>query len=244
MTQNSIHTELQEIEKNLASLKTEDQLRWLANYAPGAVTLSTSFSEEDQILTHQIFEQGLDIAVFTLDTGRLFPETYSTWSATLERYQKPITAYYPNDAALQNFVGSNGPNAFYDSVALRQQCCQIRKVEPLKRALAGKKIWITGIRAAHSPNRTDMHWIEWDEGNQLIKVHPLFNWAQEQVKSYINSNVIPYNPLHDRGFVSIGCAPCTRAIKPGEDFRAGRWWWEDASKKECGLHVHASVSNA
>lgn len=211
-------------------------LSLLAADYPGQVTFSSSFSFEDQVITHGILSQQLPISIFTLDTGRLFAETYSVWSSTNDRYKTNVKAYYPNQEALQEFVEVNGPNAFYASVENRKACCHIRKVEPLKRALAGQKIWITGLRAEHSAARHDLQQVEWDEGNQVIKYHPILHWTTEQVSEYIRKYNIPYNPLHDRGFVSIGCAPCTRAIKPGEDFRAGRWWWEDADKKECGLH--------
>jgi phosphoadenosine phosphosulfate reductase len=222
----------------LLSTNPVETLQAIALAYPGKVTFSTSFSWEDQLITHLIFSHNIDIKVFTLDTGRMFPETYSTWSATLEKYGGPITAYYPDAKALQNFVADKGPNSFYESVDNRKSCCYIRKVEPLQRAVAGNKVWITGIRAEHSPNRTDMEQLEWDGTNNITKYHPLLNWTTEEVKAFIHENHIPYNPLHDKGFVSIGCAPCTRAIRPGDDFRAGRWWWEDAGKKECGLHVH------
>ncbi len=218
-----------------------ENLRRIAEAFAGRAVFSSSFSWEDQIITHIIFTEALDIEVFTLDTGRLFPETYSTWSRTLEKYGRPIHAYYPNALALQEFVTAKGPNSFYESVENRKQCCHLRKVEPLQRALNGKKIWITGIRAAHSPDRNDMRQVEWDPANKIIKYHPLLQWTTKEVRSFIDKNSIPYNPLHDKGFVSIGCAPCTRAVKPGEDFRAGRWWWEDATKKECGLHVHEEL---
>lgn len=208
----------------------------LAERYPHQVVFSTSFGIEDQVIAHFIFENNLPIKIFTLDTGRLFPETYATWSRTVERYGQPIETFYPDTQALQAFVSQKGPNSFYESVENRKSCCHIRKVEPLNRALAGQAIWITGIRAEQSPNRQDMSDLEWDATHQLIKFHPIFDWTYEQVREFINKNGIPYNPLHDKGFVSIGCAPCTRAIRPGEDFRAGRWWWEDASKKECGLH--------
>lgn len=215
----------------------------LAAY-PGAVTFSTSFSYEDQIITDIIQTHQLPVALFTLDTGRLFPETYSTWSRTLEFYQTSIKAYYPDAEALSDYIEKNGPNAFYDSPELRSACCTIRKVVPLKKALSGKAVWITGLRAEHSPARQDLTTIEWDASNQIIKYHPLLHWTTEEVKQYIHQKAIPYNPLHDKGFVSIGCAPCTRAIQPGEDFRAGRWWWEDNSKKECGLHSHEPTKTA
>lgn len=224
-------------------LKMIDFLKLLVEKYPGGVTFSTSFSYEDQVIAHQILSNKLPIKIFTLDTGRLFPETYSVWSSTNVLYSIPVKAYYPNQDLLQDFVATKGPNSFYESVDNRKQCCFIRKVEPLKRALAGNSLWITGLRAEHSGDRHDLPMIEWDESNQIIKYHPILHWTTEEVKKYISDNHIPYNPLHDRGFVSIGCAPCTRAIRPGEDFRAGRWWWEDADIKECGLHVHEPAAN-
>lgn len=217
---------------------TLDQvLAFLADRYPGQVTFSSSFSFEDQVISHQILETALPISIFTLDTGRLFPETYSVWNKTNDAYQTRIKAYYPNNALLEEFVHAKGPNSFYESTQNRKDCCFIRKVEPLKRALAGNAVWVTGLRAEHSPGRGDLPAFEWDEGNQLIKFHPLLHWTTEEVMAFIKQHNIPYNHLHDKGFISIGCAPCTRAIQPGEDFRAGRWWWEDSSKKECGLHV-------
>lgn len=220
------------------ALPLEEVIRNLAEHFPQKVTFSTSFSYEDQLITDKILSNQLPVNIFTLDTGRLFEETYSCWSATNERYQTKIRAYYPDHTLLEPFVAQHGPNSFYESVDQRKACCYVRKVEPLKRALKGNAVWITGIRAEHSPNRHDMQQVEWDEGNQIIKYHPLLHWTTQEVKDYINKNNVPYNILHDRGFVSIGCAPCTRAIRPGEDFRAGRWWWEDNTKKECGLHIH------
>jgi phosphoadenosine phosphosulfate reductase len=155
----------------------------------------------------------------------------------LDRYKIRIEAFYPNEQVLQQWISEHGPNAFYGSVENRKACCQIRKVEPLKRALKGNKVWITGIRAAQSPERQGTPILEWDAANEILKHNPLLDWSDETLNDFIRQHNVPYNPLHDRGFVSIGCAPCTRAIKPGEDFRAGRWWWEDSSKKECGLHV-------
>ena len=230
------------LKEALAGLPVTTVLEKLHEAFPGQLTFSTSFSYEDQVITDHI-SRSVPVSIFTLDTGRLFPETYSTWSRTLERYELPIKAFYPDEEQLEAFVTAKGPNAFYESVELRQQCCHIRKVVPLKKALAGKAVWITGLRAQHSPNRQDLEVLEWDASNNIIKYNPLLHWTTEEVMEYINQYNIPYNPLHDKGFISIGCAPCTRAVKPGEDFRAGRWWWEDASKKECGLHVHASVHN-
>ncbi len=215
----------------------EDNVRYLGEMLGDEGIFSTSFGLEDQAITHILSSAHSTVSFFTLDTGRLFPETYSTWSATLQRYGISIDTYYPDAHALQSWVTENGPNAFYESVENRKSCCYIRKVEPLQRALKGKNFWITGIRAAQSPDRQGMPILEWDGANGLLKYHPLLHWTDEQLKGYIREHNIPYNPLHDRGFVSIGCAPCTRAIQEGEDFRAGRWWWEDDSKKECGLHV-------
>ena len=213
-------------------------LKILSETFPEQVTFSSSFSYEDQVITHEILSNQLPIKIFTLDTGRMFAETYSVWSSTNAAYKTNIKAYYPNQDTLQNFVEANGPNSFYESVENRKSCCFIRKVEPLKRALAGNAVWITGLRAEHSPDRHDLPILEYDEANKIIKYHPILHWSTDDVKNYIKQHHVPYNPLHDKGFVSIGCAPCTRAIKPDEDFRAGRWWWEDADKKECGLHVH------
>lgn len=235
----NIQNKLSGLLHHLSGLKPAEFIRYLIEQFPGGVTFSTSFSFEDQVITHEILENKLPVDIFTLDTGRMFPETYSTWNSTNDRYGVKIKAYYPDQEKLQEFIHQNGPNSFYESVENRKSCCAIRKVEPLQRALTGKQVWITGLRAEHSPNRNDMPIIEWDETNQIIKYHPLLHWTTEQVRAYIDQHLIPYNPLHDKGFVSIGCAPCTRAVKPGEDFRAGRWWWEDASKKECGLHVHS-----
>ena len=228
----------------ISRLNTVEALAALVDAFPGQVTFSSSFSFEDQLITHDILSNHLPVNIFTLDTGRLFAETYAVWNSTNERYKTLVKAYYPNQQQLENFVLAKGPNSFYASVENRKLCCHIRKVEPLQRALSGNKVWVTGLRAEHSAGRNEMKQVEWDETNQVIKYHPLLHWTTDQVKDYINQNNIPYNPLHDQGFISIGCAPCTRAVKPGEDFRAGRWWWEDADKKECGLHVnHPSETN-
>lgn len=227
---------INQIQQIIEGKSPEEALALLADLFPGEVVFSTSLGYEDQVITHQIFANNIKVEVFTLDTGRLFAETYSVWNSTLDRYKKTIKVYYPNTEVVQQLVSEKGPISFYDSAENRKECCYIRKVEPLKRALNGKKIWITGIRSEQSDNRNEMSQLEWDDVNQIIKFHPILNWTFEEVKAFINKYNIPYNPLHDRGFVSIGCAPCTRAVKPGEDFRAGRWWWEDKSKKECGLH--------
>lgn len=227
----------QNLLQEIKGLAIVESLKYIADKFTGQVVFSTSFGWEDQVISHIIFKNDLPIKVFTLETGRLFPETYYVWNRTLEMYGKQIHAYYPNTQAVENMISTKGPSSFYESVENRKECCGIRKVEPLKRALAGNSVWITGIRADQSLNREHMDNVEWDEGNQIIKYHPIFDWTLDQVKEYIKESNIPYNPLHDKGFPSIGCAPCTRAVREGEDFRAGRWWWEDQSKKECGLHT-------
>ncbi len=228
---------VEEIKEILGDKKDVALLQTIAALYPSEVVFSTSFGIEDQIITEWIGKNNIDIEIFTLDTGRLFKETYSLWSRTLERYQLPIRTYTPDTALLEEFISRKGPNSFYESVENRKECCRIRKIEPLQRAIKGKKIWVTGIRAEQSANRHDMDFVEDDEINEIIKIHPLFDWTFEEVKQYCREQHIIYNVLHDKGFPSIGCQPCTRAVQEGEDFRAGRWWWEDQSKKECGLHA-------
>ncbi|MEH6306335.1 phosphoadenylyl-sulfate reductase [Olivibacter sp. CPCC 100613] len=232
--------DLHDLKEKLRGLNIVESLTLLAKEFNGQIVFSTSFGWEDQALTHIIFSNNIPIKVFTLETGRLFPETYYVWNRTLEIYNKPIHAYYPDRSLLEDMVSTKGPSSFYESVDNRKECCYIRKIEPLKRALAGNACWITGIRAEQSANRQGMENLEWDEGNQIVKFHPIFDWSLTDVKDYIKENHIVYNTLHDKGFPSIGCAPCTRAVREGEDFRAGRWWWEDQSKKECGLHAAQS----
>jgi len=229
--------DLTKLKEDLKDKGIVESLGFLAQKFDGKIVFSTSFGWEDQVLTHIIFSNNIPIKVFTLETGRLFPETYYVWNRTLENYGKPIHAYYPNNVLLEEMVDKKGPSSFYESVENRKECCYIRKIEPLNRALSGNECWITGIRGEQSLNRQDMENLEWDEGHNIIKYHPIFDWTLDQVKAFIKENHIVYNTLHDKGFPSIGCAPCTRAVREGEDFRAGRWWWEDQSKKECGLHA-------
>ena len=231
--------ELENLKQELTGLTIVEKLWVLTKKYQGKIVFSTSFGWEDQVITDLIFANKIPIKVFTLETGRLFPETYYVWNRTFEVYQQTIHAYHPQADLLERMVNSKGPNSFYESVENRKECCHIRKIEPLKRALSGNEIWVTGIRAEQSANREDMHDLEYDASNQLIKFHPIFDWSLADVKQYIKDHNIVYNTLHDKGFPSIGCAPCTRAVQPGEDFRAGRWWWEDQSKKECGLHSTA-----
>ena len=227
---------MHKMELNVENINLEETLKQIALKFPTSAAFSTSLSEEDQVITHYIFANNLPIRVFTLDTGRLFPETYSVLSSTLERYGKKIEVFFPKHEGVEKLITEKGPGSFYNSLEDRKECCFIRKVEPLNRALQGVECWITGLRAEHSENRKAMPMVEKDEARNIIKVHPLTKWTSEEVKAEIKKHNIPYNILHDRGFVSIGCQPCTRAIKPGDDFRAGRWWWENTDKKECGLH--------
>jgi phosphoadenosine phosphosulfate reductase len=228
---------IKDLPDQIGGLSIEASLKYLTERFPGKVSFSSSFSMEDQVIAHVILSAQIPVSIFTLDTGRLFAETYSVWTSTNEQYSTKIKAFYPDRSLLEPFLNEKGPNAFYESVANRKECCHIRKVEPLRRALRGQAVWVTGLRGSHSADRKDMGLLEWDENNQVIKYNPLLYWSTEETKEFIRKQNIPYNVLHDKGFVSIGCAPCTRAIQAGEDFRAGRWWWEDADKKECGLHV-------
>ena len=222
--------------KNIEELSLVDVLKKIATEFGDRAAFSTSLSWEDQVITHHIFSNDLPIRVFTLDTGRLFPETYGVFNRTLDRYKKKIEVFSPKHEGVEKMVTEKGPLSFYVSLENRKECCFIRKVEPLNRALKNVDCWITGLRAEHSENRKDMSMTEIDAQRNIVKVHPIFNWSFEQVKNEIKEFNIPYNSLHDKGFVSIGCQPCTRAVQEGEDFRAGRWWWENTDKKECGLH--------
>lgn len=226
-----------ELTNRIQDKPVKEQLEILAASFPGQVVFTTSFGLEDQVITHLIFENDIPVEVVTLDTGRLFPETYKVFSETLGRYQKKITVYFPEQNAVEKMVTEKGPFSFYHSKGNRLECCNIRKVIPLQRALQNKSCWISGIRADQSGNRSRMQWLEYDEDKKLYKFYPLFNWSFAQVEDFIRENNIPYNILHDKGFKSIGCQPCSRAVHEGADFRSGRWWWETDGKKECGLHV-------
>lgn len=232
----SLKQNLSDLESRVIDLSPGEGLALLADLFPGKVVFSTSLGQEDQVITQLIASQNLPIQIFSLDTGRLFPETLELLARTESKYKTRIKVYYPETASVEQLVSNFGINGFYDSIENRKSCCYVRKVEPLKRALAGNEVWVTGLRTDQSANRSEMKRIEWDESNQIIKYNPLLDWTFEEMMAYIQEQKIPYNPLHDQGFISIGCAPCTRAILPGEDSRAGRWWWED-SKKECGLHA-------
>ncbi len=215
-----------------------EALALVAGLFPGRVVFSSSLGQEDQVLTDAIFKNNIDIEVFTIDTGRLFNETYELLDKTMARYRKNIKVFFPAAGDVENFVQTRGINSFYESVDNRKECCFVRKVQPLNRALDGAKVWITGLRSEQSDNRRQMPMIEWSEERQLYKFNPLINWSFDDVMNYLKAFFVPYNTLHDKGYISIGCAPCTRAVEPGEDARAGRWWWE-TSQKECGLHTAA-----
>ena len=215
---------------------TQATLKCIANEFSPAV-FASSLAAEDMVLTDMILRAKLPIRIFTLETGRLHKETLSMLDRIKETYDYEVIQYKPEQAAVDTYVQQNGLNAFYDSVEMRKECCRIRKVEPLNRALAGNKAWITGQRRAQSATRTSLEVQENDETHGMVKFNPLADWSEEDVWQYIHSNNVPYNPLHDKGYPSIGCEPCTRAIQPGEDIRAGRWWWENPESKECGLHV-------
>ena len=206
----------------------------------GEVTFANSFGAEDMVLTDLILGSRLPIEIFSLDTGRLPAETYKLMGEVEQRYRTRLKVFFPDASAVEHYVRTEGINAFYDSVELRKACCQVRKVEPLRRALAGKKAWITGLRAAQSSTRTGLPVREFDAGNGLEKINPLSDWSEPEVWAYLRLKDVPYNALHDQFYPSIGCAPCTRGIAVGEDVRAGRWWWEDPASKECGLHVKKS----
>lgn len=201
------------------------------------VVFANSFGAEDMVVTDLISKHAPNIRIFSLDTGRLPAETYALLDKTVSHYGLTIHTYFPDAGEMERFITNHGANAFYSSVELRKECCRIRKVEPLKRALAGREAWITGLRREQAATRTELPVAEWDDGNWMHKFNPLAEWSQEDVWSYIKAFEVPYNELHDKSFPSIGCAPCTRAIAAGEDLRAGRWWWEDPLSKECGLHV-------
>jgi len=224
------------LNQRFQTLSDIEILRELAKLYVNKIVFTTSFGIEDQIIAHLIFSHRIGIKVATIDTGRLFKETYKTYVQTIEKYGERIVCYFPDRDDVEKLVTEKGPQSFYDSIENRRECCNIRKVRPLNRLLQGMDCWVTGIRADQSENRTSMQLFIWDEKNLILKYNPLLRWTFEECKDFVNKHDIPYNPLHDKGFVSIGCEPCTRAIMPGEDFRAGRWWWEDKSKKECGLH--------
>ncbi len=202
----------------------------------GKIALASSLGAEDQVLTHMIAQSGYSVRIFTLDTGRMFPESYEILERTKRFYNISIEVFFPDYKEVEKMVNDKGINLFYDSIENRKLCCGIRKLEPLERAFHQLDAWICGLRREQSVTRIDVNAAEWDEGNGMVKINPLVDWTEKQLWDYIKKNNVPYHLLHDKGFPSIGCQPCTRAVKPGEDIRAGRWWWEEPDKKECGLH--------
>ena len=221
----------------LCQKSAEEIVRWAGETFGSAIKFANSFGAEDVALQHIIARVAPQIRVFTLDTGRLNDETYEVMDATRFKYPDiPIEVMFPERDKVEALTREKGFFSFRESVELRKECCAIRKVQPLKRALADATAWMTGLRKDQSVTRTDTPAIEWDEGNAMLKVNPLIEWSNDDVWAYIKENKVPYNRLHDKNYPSIGCAPCTRAIKPGEDIRAGRWWWENPEYKECGLH--------
>lgn len=231
-----IKNNVAEINDLLQDKSAEEVISYFNKNFPGRIALSSSMGAEDQVLTHMIRNINKSIRIFTLDTGRLFPETYDLIQKTRKKYGMTMEVFFPKKEEVEEMVNSKGINLFYESIENRKLCCSIRKKEPIKRALKGLDAWICGLRKDQSLDRFSTKVVEWDEANELMKVNPLVKWSTKDIWSYIKKNDIPYNTLHDKGFPSIGCQPCTRAIKDSEDFRAGRWWWEEKEKKECGLH--------
>jgi phosphoadenosine phosphosulfate reductase len=234
--QERLHEAAQRLSAGSASLDLVNRLAEARRAIAGRLVLTTSFGLEDQAITHAILSQDLAIDIITLDTGRLFPETHAVWSETEARYGRRIRAFYPERTSVEAFVAQHGIDGFRASINARRSCCAVRKVEPLGRALDGASGWITGVRAEQSWERATTPYAAVDEARGLIKLNPLLDWSRERVAAFVHEHSVPYNSLHDAGFLSIGCAPCTRAVKPGESERAGRWWWEQENKKECGLH--------
>jgi phosphoadenosine phosphosulfate reductase len=222
--------------REVSSLGAGEILRFFLEKYPGKAAFSTSLGAEDQVLTGMLSSLGLPFRIFTLDTGRLFQETYDLLDITEKKYNLKIEVAFPEPAQITEMVGLKGINLFYDSVENRKLCCNVRKLEPMRKALQGMQVWITGMRRDQSVTRQDREIVEWDASFGILKVNPILDWTREQVWNYIRERKIPYNTLHDKGFPSIGCLPCTRAVMPGEDERAGRWWWESPKNKECGLH--------
>ena len=225
------------LNEKFQGVKAEEILEYFINNYKQEAALSSSLGAEDQVLTDMILKIDRNANIFTLDTGRLNPETYNVMDATNLKYNVKLNVFFPKSVDVEKLYETQGINGHFESIQNRKNCCGIRKMEPLKRALKPLKVWITGLRAAQSVTRTDMPVVEFDDNFNVIKVNPLINWSEEDVWKYIKSNNVPYNKLHDEGFPSIGCAPCTRPVKAGEDIRSGRWWWENPEHKECGLHA-------
>ncbi|WP_321313131.1 phosphoadenylyl-sulfate reductase [Halarcobacter sp.] len=229
--------EINELNEKFAKAEATQVIEYFIKEYGRDAALSSSLGAEDQVLTDMILKTDKEANIFTLDTGRLHPETYDVMDATNLKYGVKLNVFFPEVVQVEELYQIQGVNGHFENIENRKRCCNIRKIEPLKRALKPLKVWITGLRASQSVTRTDTPIVEWDENFKVIKVNPLINWREEEVWNYIKANNVPYNKLHDQGYPSIGCAPCTRAIKDDEDVRAGRWWWENPEHKECGLHV-------
>jgi phosphoadenosine phosphosulfate reductase len=224
------------LNKTFEDKSPEETLTYFLNAHGERIALASSLGIEDQMLTDIILKIKKNARIFTIDTGRLFPEAYSLIDKTNMKYSFKMEVYFPENKPVEEYVQTNGINAFYESVEKRKACCSVRKIQPLLRALSSLDVWICGLRQEQSVTRTGIQVVEWDEANGLIKINPLANFSEQSVWDYIKKNSVPYNPLHRKGFPSIGCQPCTRAIQDGEDIRSGRWWWENPEHKECGLH--------
>jgi len=225
-----------ELTEQLKGKSPEEVLKYFIDKCDNKVGFASSLGAEDQVLTDMICKINKNTNIFTLDTGRLFPETYNLIARTTDHYGIKIKVYFPDHTKVEKMVEENGINHFYKSIENRERCCFLRKKEPLKRAFEGLEAWICGLRKDQSITRFNNQLVEWDEQHGLFKINPIIDWTEELVWKYIKENDVPYNELHDKGFPSIGCQPCTRAVNPGEDIRSGRWWWEQPEKRECGLH--------
>ncbi|MCL2073956.1 MAG: phosphoadenylyl-sulfate reductase [Marinilabiliaceae bacterium] len=225
-----------ELNQKFAAETPENFLRFLLHEFGNKIALSSSLGPEDQVLTDMILKINKNATIFTLDTGRLFPETYSLLDKTNMHYGINIRVYFPDFQKVEEMVSSKGINLFYESIEKRKLCCRIRKLDPLSRAFSEIDAWICGLRKEQSITRQDMKLVEWDQNSNMLKINPLINWTEKEVWNYIHKYQVPYNKLHNEGFPSIGCQPCTRAVKNGEDTRSGRWWWENPEHRECGLH--------
>ncbi len=228
--------EITELAARFKDSESQEIISYFINRFGDKIALSSSLGAEDQVLTEMVTNVNPETTTFTLDTGRLFPETYDLIDRTSKKYNIKIKVYFPDSDEVEEMVNKKGINLFYDSIENRKECCRKRKLDSLKRAFSGLDAWICGLRADQSITRKDLEVVEWDDNNGLVKINPLAFWSEQDVWDYIKKHNIPYNPLHDKGYPSIGCLPCTNPVKPGEDVRAGRWWWENPDTKECGLH--------
>lgn len=236
-----MNTEIEAVMHNFINSPSEEILKFFLGKYKDRIALASSLGAEDQVLTHMVLHINPQARIFILDTGRLPQETYDVITETMKKYQMRYEVYFPEASDVEKMVSEFGPNLFYESIENRKKCCEVRKIKPLQRVLQTLDVWITGMRREQAITRSGINKIEWDEANQLIKLNPLADWTTEQVWDFIKTNEIPYNKLHDQNYPSIGCTPCTRAVQPGEDIRAGRWWWEEPEHKECGLHYRDGI---